>query len=41
MFAAIAIGFIGNLILGIVLGKYHERFEWNKLIRQGKIPKPY
>lgn len=31
---------IGNLILGILIGKYHERWEWNKLIQQKKIPAP-
>jgi hypothetical protein len=23
------------------LGKYTERIEWNKLIENGKIPKPF
>lgn len=31
--------FIG-LGLGIKLGKHLERVEWNKLIEEGKLPKP-
>lgn len=26
--------------LAIQLGRYLERIEWNKLIQQGKLPKP-
>jgi hypothetical protein len=32
------------LVVAIVffyLGKYIERIEWNKLIQNGKIPKPF
>jgi len=32
---------IVNLIIGIVIGKFHERWEWNKLIEAGKIKPPY
>jgi hypothetical protein len=31
----------GNLALGFVLGKLHERFGWNDLIRRGVLPKPH
>lgn len=34
------IGLIFGLGLGIFIGKYLERIEWNKLIDEGKIPKP-
>jgi hypothetical protein len=27
-------------ITGFIIGKYSERFQWNKLIKQGKIPRP-
>lgn len=33
---AITIAFMG----GILLGKLHERIEWNKLIQSGILPKP-
>lgn len=26
--------------LGCMFGMYYERIKWNKLIREGKIPKP-
>lgn len=32
--------FLVNIIVFFLLGKYHERWEWNKLIREGKIPAP-
>lgn len=25
---------------GYALGKIHERMDWDKLIRQGKLPRP-
>jgi hypothetical protein len=28
------------LFIGITLGKYSERVKWNKLIQEGKLPKP-
>lgn len=27
-------------ILFFFIGKYYERLQWNKLIKNGKIPKP-
>lgn len=27
-------------VLGIIVGVYWERVEWNKLIKDGIIPKP-
>ena len=29
-----------GIALGFVWGKIHERWEWNKLIQKGIIPKP-
>lgn len=29
-----------TLILGIAFGIHYERINWNKLIQQGKLPKP-
>ena len=31
---------IGNLAIGFLMGKYHERWNWNILITEGKIPAP-
>ena len=28
------------LFIGILIGKYTERVQWNKLIQEGKLPKP-
>ena len=27
-------------IVSYLIGKYYERYQWNKLIKQGKIPQP-
>jgi hypothetical protein len=27
-------------ITAFIVGKYHERLQWNKLIKLGKIPRP-
>jgi hypothetical protein len=27
-------------ILGFIIGKYHERYEWNLIISQGWVPPP-
>jgi len=32
---------VSNIIMGFVLGKFHERYEWNKLIKKNIIPKPF
>lgn len=32
--------FFSGIVIGWLLGKYKERKDWNKLIKQGKIPKP-
>lgn len=29
-----------SAIIFYILGKYQERKDWNKLIEEGKIPKP-
>ena len=29
---------IGNFTMGLVLGKYHERWEWNAKIKSGALP---
>jgi hypothetical protein len=31
---------LSNAVLFFLIGKYHERVAWNKLIKQGKIPAP-
>lgn len=31
---------VTNLIVGVAIGKMHERVEWNNLIKQGKVPVP-
>ena len=31
---------LGVAAMFFYLGKLHERFEWNKLIKEGKIPAP-
>ena len=28
------------MLAGFIVGKMHERYEWNKLIENGTIPKP-
>jgi hypothetical protein len=32
--------FLAGIVIGWLLGKQKERKDWNKLIAQGKIPKP-
>lgn len=27
-------------VVGFIVGKYHERLQWNKLIKLGKIRRP-
>ena len=27
-------------VIGFLIGKYQERRDWNKLIEEGKLPKP-
>jgi hypothetical protein len=27
-------------VMSFILGKYHERINWNKLIEKGVFPKP-
>ena len=29
-----------TMIVSFLIGKYIERFQWNKLIKEGRIPKP-
>ncbi len=36
----IAIILIPIIITSFLIGKYTERFQWNKLIKLGRIPKP-
>lgn len=36
----IAVFSILTFTVGFILGKYHERINWNKLIRKGVIPRP-
>lgn len=31
---------LGMLITGMLLGALIERFRWNKLIRDGRLPRP-
>ena len=31
---------LSNFLLGFMFGMFHERWNWNVLIRQGKIPAP-
>lgn len=31
--------FVG-IVTGLVVGKFHERIQWNKLIQSGILPKP-
>ena len=33
-------GILVGSIIGFIIGKMHERWEWNQLIRSGKIPRP-
>lgn len=33
-------GAVFGTIIGYLLGKHHERGDWNKLIRSGKLPRP-
>lgn len=28
------------VVISFFIGKYHERLQWNKLIKFGKIPRP-
>lgn len=28
-------------LIGYAVGKHHERLAWNKLIKEGRIPKPH
>lgn len=37
---SIVVMFIAVASVGVLIGRYIERFEWNKLIWEGKIPKP-
>jgi MFS-type transporter involved in bile tolerance (Atg22 family) len=32
---------VGIFVGGFILGKFHERYQWNKLIHMGILPKPY
>lgn len=34
------LGLATGLTFGYRLGKYFERKDWNKLIEEGKLPKP-
>ena len=27
-------------VVSFIVGRYHERFQWNKLIKMGKLPRP-
>lgn len=38
--AVFGLPIMGTFIIGFVIGKYHERVMWNKLIETGKIPRP-
>ena len=38
--AAIVVIAVMHAVIGFVFGKYHERVEWNKLIKRGMLPKP-
>ena len=40
MIALIPLGISVGIAVGFIMGKYHERIEWNKLIQAGKLPKP-
>lgn len=35
-----AFAILSNIIAAFILGKLHERMEWNTLIKEGKINKP-
>jgi hypothetical protein len=35
-----SLGIMGMLVIMFWLGKWHERYEWNELIRRGVVPKP-
>lgn len=40
METAIASLIILTSLVSFLIGKYHERFNWNKLIEKGVLPKP-
>lgn len=31
----------GSFLVGVLAGMYAERSEWNRLIDEGKLPKPH
>jgi hypothetical protein len=31
---------IPTVVVAFIVGKYHERIQWNKLIKLGKLPRP-
>jgi len=40
MLAKFCAGVLVGLFIGFSIGKHLERVEWNKLIQEGKLPKP-
>jgi hypothetical protein len=40
MLSLIPIACVVNLLAGFIMGKFHERIEWNKKIQSGAIPAP-
>jgi hypothetical protein len=40
MVAIITSSLIVTAVISFLLGKYHERINWNKLIEKGILPKP-
>ncbi len=40
MIAITVIMILVTFLTGFILGKHQERIEWNKLIKEGRLPKP-
>jgi len=36
----IVMSLITTAVVSFLIGKYHERINWNKLIERGVLPKP-
>jgi uncharacterized transporter YbjL len=37
---ALIVSIFSSAIFGFLVGRYHERMQWNRLIDKGLIPRP-